>query len=242
MNVTRYLKKLMRPLSSTILHPQWLSYRMPGLKRDLEGIQSGSTLLDIGCHDRWPEKYVKDPEIYVGLDYPVLQASGYKSRVSVWADGHWLPFSTGCFDVVLLLDVLEHVKDDGVVMREVARVLKSGGKLILQMPFLYPVHDYPDDYRRYTEEGLKLLLEDEEFEVFSVDSRGSPIETSCLLMNISLSQFFVDVFSGRVSYVFILLVPLLPFVVVFNNCLGVASSTVGSCIMPFSYELVAIKK
>jgi len=215
---------------------------MPGLKRDLEGIQSGSTLLDIGCHDRWPEKYAKNPEIYIGLDYPALQVAGYKSTVDVWGDGHCLPFTTESFDVVLLLDVLEHVKNDDVVIGEISRVLKAGGKLIFQMPFLYPVHDYPDDYRRYTEEGLKLLLEGKGFEVGAIDSRGSPIETSCLLMNISLSQFFVDVFSGRISFVFILLFPLLPVVVVFNNCLGVAASAVGGCMMPFSYELVAIKK
>jgi len=215
---------------------------MPGLKRDLEGVQSGSSLLDIGCHDRWPEKYVKAPEIYVGLDYPALQVAGYKSTVDVWGDGHCLPFSNQSFDVVLLLDVLEHVTSDELVLQEVERVLKSTGKLIIQIPFLYPVHDYPHDYRRYTGEGLKLLLRAKGFDVSSIESRGSPIETACLLLNVSISQFFVDVISGRGPFIFLLLLPLLPLVVVFNNLLALAASGVGNKMMPFSYNLVATKR
>jgi len=240
-NLVRRLKTLLRPLAKTIFHPQWLSYRMPALKRDLADIQSGSALLDIGCHDRWPEKYVKDPKIYVGLDYPALQVAGYKSTVDVWGDGHNLPFPDRSFDVVLLLDVLEHVRNADLVVCEIERVLKPEGNLILQIPFLYPVHDYPHDYRRYTEEGLRRLLEDGGFEVTAVTSRGSPIETACLLLNISVSDFFVSVLSGRASVVFLVLLPLLPLLVVFNNLLGFFASGVGNNMMPFSYNLVAYK-
>jgi len=241
-NLTRRLKALLRPFATTILHPQWLSYRMPGLKRDLEGIQSGSKLLDIGCHDRWPEKYVNNPEVYVGLDYPTLQKEGYKSDVDVWGDGHSLPFLDRSFDVVLLLDVLEHVRNDDLVVEEIERVLKPEGRLVLQVPFLYPVHDYPHDYRRYTGEGLKLLLRAKGFEVSSIESRGSPIETACLLLNVSISQFFVDVISGRGPFIFLLLLPLLPLVVVFNNLLALAASDIGNKMMPFSYHVVARKR
>ena len=52
-----------------------------------------------------------------------------------------MPFTDNHFDVVLCNHVLEHVKDDILAMREIARVLKPGGFAILQVPFFHPVPD-----------------------------------------------------------------------------------------------------
>ena len=45
-----------------------------------------------------------------------------------------LPFSQGCFDTILFLEVLEHLEDDGGALKELARLLKPGGKLVLSVP------------------------------------------------------------------------------------------------------------
>lgn len=66
-----------------------------------------------------------------------------------------LPFPDGRFDTVILSDVLEHVPEPAALWREIARILADGGKLLLNVPFLYGVHEQPHDYYRYTEFALR---------------------------------------------------------------------------------------
>lgn len=63
------------------------------------------------------------------------------------------------YDMVLLLEVLEHVPDPSNVVSEVYRILKPGGTLILSVPHLSRLHEEPHDFYRYTKYGLTHLLE-----------------------------------------------------------------------------------
>jgi SAM-dependent methyltransferase len=74
--------------------------------------------------------------------------------------GEILPFVDGAFDVVLSLAVLEHVKDPFQCAREMARVLKPGGRLMCCAPLLAPLHGYPHHYYNMTGQGLKNLFVD----------------------------------------------------------------------------------
>lgn len=69
-----------------------------------------------------------------------------------------LPFSEGTFDLVTSLDVIEHVDDDLAALKEMYRVLKPGGLLLLTVPahmFLWSGHDVALHHkRRYDEPGL----------------------------------------------------------------------------------------
>jgi SAM-dependent methyltransferase len=69
-----------------------------------------------------------------------------------------LPFSTGTFDIVVCAEVLEHVERPQKAIDEMRRVLKNGAHLILTTRFVFPLHDRPADYFRYTRYGLALLL------------------------------------------------------------------------------------
>lgn len=70
-----------------------------------------------------------------------------------------LPFADESFDTVLCNAVLEHVERIDAVMAELVRVLRSGGRMILAIPFLQPFHESPNDFRRYTAEGMRQLGE-----------------------------------------------------------------------------------
>jgi ubiquinone/menaquinone biosynthesis C-methylase UbiE len=63
-------------------------------------------------------------------------------------------------DIVVMLEVLEHVKEPQRALDEIRRVLKPGGTLILSVPFIFPIHDEPYDFYRYTKYGLQYLLRD----------------------------------------------------------------------------------
>jgi SAM-dependent methyltransferase len=69
--------------------------------------------------------------------------------------GQPLPFENGSFDVVILSDVLEHVPEPQLLWREMARLLAPGGHALVNVPFLYGVHEAPHDYGRYTEYALR---------------------------------------------------------------------------------------
>jgi SAM-dependent methyltransferase len=71
-----------------------------------------------------------------------------------------LPFADGEFGTVLCTEVLEHVPEPEKAVRELYRVTKKGGKLILTTRFVYPIHDAPHDYYRYTKYNLARLFAD----------------------------------------------------------------------------------
>lgn len=79
-------------------------------------------------------------------------------KPDVVGDAHSLPVEDSSFDVVLCTEVLEHLHTPQKAIDEMYRVLKPGGKLILTTRFMYPLHDVPHDYFRYTLFGLKHLF------------------------------------------------------------------------------------
>lgn len=92
------------------------------------------------------------------------QATGYVNidlaaypGVDVVADAHHLPFRAGAFTRVECDAVLEHVVSPERVMAEIERVLAPGGYAHLVTPFCHPFHAWPNDFRRFTPQGLKLL-------------------------------------------------------------------------------------
>lgn len=79
-------------------------------------------------------------------------------NVDLVADGQRIPVADDTFDSVLSLAVLEHVPDPYRVVAEMIRVLKPGGLLYSEVPFIFFFHGYPTDYHRFTREGMKRLF------------------------------------------------------------------------------------
>jgi SAM-dependent methyltransferase len=74
------------------------------------------------------------------------------------ADAHTLPFKDASFDAVVAIAVYEHLARPWEVTEEIERVLKPGGHLYVEAPFLAPYHADPDDYYRYTIPGLRSMF------------------------------------------------------------------------------------
>ena len=74
------------------------------------------------------------------------------------ADARFLPFASGVFDLALSQEVVEHVDDPFHAVREMVRVLRPGGTIYLQVPFVIGYHPGPEDYWRFTRAGLEALM------------------------------------------------------------------------------------
>lgn len=75
-------------------------------------------------------------------------------------DAHKLPFGDASFNYILCTEVLEHLHTPQQAIGEMYRVLKPGGSLILTTRFVFPIHDAPHDYYRYTKYGLEHLFKE----------------------------------------------------------------------------------
>lgn len=80
-------------------------------------------------------------------------------------------FAGRTFDVIVLSEVLEHVHSPHLAIANVRGALGEGGRLILTVPFMLPIHERPHDYYRYTRYGLEYLLRD--FSDVSIGERNS---------------------------------------------------------------------
>jgi len=93
--------------------------------------------------------------------------------VDVFGDGMQMPFRSQQFDTVLALEMLEHVRDPDACMSEIARVIRPDGTLLLTVPFVAPLHQWPFDYLRFTPRGIGALLERHGFAIHKLEQRGN---------------------------------------------------------------------
>lgn len=114
-------------------------------------------LLDVGCGSK-PYQKIFRVETYRGLDIdsPIVRGRGVADDLY---DGKTFPYKDSSFDSVLCNQVLEHVFNPDEFLSEINRVMKTGGKLLLTVPFVWDEHEQPYDYARYSSFGLKALLE-----------------------------------------------------------------------------------
>lgn len=121
---------------------------------------STGKLLDVGCGDVPYYNFYKDcvdENICVDWGNSSLDISYLDFEADLNLGLPMIEDNT--FDTVLCTDVLEHIYYPEILFTEMTRVLKTGGHLILTVPFLYWVHANPHDYHRYTHFKLEQFCQ-----------------------------------------------------------------------------------
>ena len=85
-------------------------------------------------------------------------------------------FAPNSIGTVLALETFEHVQHPWEAVKEIYRILKPGGSVLISIPFHFPVHFFPDDYWRMTTSGLEALLKTAGFTEITVSDSGEDIE------------------------------------------------------------------
>ena len=115
---------------------------------------------------------------YVGTDF---RAGPGVDRVE---DLRGLTFADGEVGTAICLETLEHVADPMTAGRELARVVAPGGVALVSTPFLLGIHGYPNDYFRYTPEGLREVLAGfDEVQTVGIGDQGAPQHVLALAAN-----------------------------------------------------------
>ncbi|MDR6843315.1 class I SAM-dependent methyltransferase [Pseudoxanthomonas sacheonensis] len=133
---------------------------------------TGGRLLDLGCGKvPFYEAYRAHVTDNVCVDWPGSPHSSL--HIDTFCDlSQPLPFDDAQFDTILSSDVIEHLPDPVLAFREMGRLLKPNGKLILNTPFLYMLHEVPNDYYRHTRYSLQRLAALANMEVLELEEIG----------------------------------------------------------------------
>src|SRR5260221_2917426 len=133
--------------------------------------------MDFGCGSKPYKSLFKNASEYIGVDYDSEGHSHKNEKIDVFYDGKTIPFKDNSFDSILTSEVLEHVFNLEEILKELNRVLKPGGKILITIPFAWYEHEVPNDFGRYTSFGIKSLLEKNGFIILELDKTGNFIET-----------------------------------------------------------------
>ncbi|MFH1009480.1 MAG: class I SAM-dependent methyltransferase [Candidatus Latescibacterota bacterium] len=170
----------------------------------------GQRVLDVGCGSGWLTRLLAERGArVVALDMALSGVKGARHRVEsrsvhsafLVGDIYHLPFATDAFDGAVLSEVAEHLEDLDRGLEEIARLLKSGGQLVISVPNnellrwhlcihcnrLTPANAH---IRNFTEKSLKTKLEDHGFTVLKVAK----------ISNKMLEHLRFPVWTGRLPY------------------------------------------
>lgn len=177
-------------------------------------------LLDFGCGDKPYKKFISVQE-YIGLEIESIEQAHNSEEIDVYYDGITIPFNDNHFDSVFSSEVFEHVFNLEQVLKELHRVLKPGGNMLITLPFVWYEHSIPWDFARYTSFGIKYLLEQNGFEVVVSEKTTNYVETvfqvwnayiyeSVLPRNKWLKTIFTPILIAPVTLMGILFSAILP--------------------------------
>lgn len=167
-------------------------------------------LIDLGCGTQ-PYKWQ-----YNRYNFNIITADIEQRTLdlNLLTDSRALPIIDNSVDVVIFSEVIEHVPNYEMSLSEIARILKPEGYLIITWPFIYQMHECPNDFCRLTEYGMEKVLKKHNLTIEVLRRRGNLFST--------LHVMFGSLFTGlcelirRVPYLGILIHP---FIKILNKVL-----------------------
>jgi SAM-dependent methyltransferase len=174
------IKKLRSILGRSPIFSFNLVNRDRWVAQQAAALSAGSLMLDVGAGS-CPYR-----ELFAHCDYraqdfsglqPVQLRHGGYGRLDYVCDASSIPVGDSTFDAVLCTEVLEHVPDPHAVIRELARILKPGGRLLLTAPLGSGIHQEPHHYYGgYTSYWYQHFLPRLGFERIKIEANGGSLK------------------------------------------------------------------
>lgn len=180
------------------------------------------TLLDVGCGDKPYKDLFRKITSYLGIDFKKYSKNKTftKEKPDLYFSTSYyktlrLPFGNSSFDNVVSFQVLEHHRNPQEMMREILRVCKKNGFILITMPLIWGLHEQPHDYFRFTENGFLELIKNNKYKILETRKQGSVFSTVSVLLNDYLTNFAMR---NKQAY-FISIIIYLPFLLFSYLCL-----------------------
>ena len=133
----------------------------PAIRSAYESLPLGlRSVLDVGGgRGRW-RRLLGDPGDYTIVDVIAPEHLALEpASTYVMGDAAALPFASGTFGFVLMIEVLQHLPEPQYALAEARRVLAPAGLVVVTTRQAWPTHGAPNDYFRYTRYGLEHMLQ-----------------------------------------------------------------------------------
>jgi SAM-dependent methyltransferase len=131
------------------------------------------SVLDLACGVMPYKELLKSSAVkeYIGID---LEPTEYHHDVKpdYYWDGKNIPLDDASVNFVIATEFLEHYFDTTHILKEIKRVLKPGGTFFFTVPSVWPLHEAPYDYHRFTPFALEEYFKRSEFSSWEIKSLG----------------------------------------------------------------------
>jgi ubiquinone/menaquinone biosynthesis C-methylase UbiE len=128
-------------------------------------VKDGFTVLDAGAGDGHWKNHFKKEISYIAMDFGVGDHKVDYSSNDIIGDLKNIPLDDESVDMIICIQVLEHVPEPWKVVKEFNRVLKTNGYLFMSLPHSVPIHQEPYDFYRYTKYGVDFLYKENGFHI-----------------------------------------------------------------------------
>jgi len=133
------------------------------------------TILDLGCGEK--------PSYHEFIKGKIVCCDIVKNKIAhVVGDADNLPFKENSFDKIISINSFYYFKNPFSVAKDLHKILKKNGKIILVVPFFYPIHDIPFDRYRFTKYGLRTMLE-KHFRVDEIKTIGGFFNMPAIILH-----------------------------------------------------------
>lgn len=149
-------------------------------------------VLDVGCGNKPYKSFFNNCE-YIGLDTHNSGHNHVNTDADFFYNGDYFPFDDNSFDCLVCFQVMEHVDNVDLFLAEIKRVLKPDGLLLASAPFMWPEHEMPYDFKRWTSIGFLSCFNEKNFEKVNYLKSGS-------MLLVIVSFIFDKVRSRQLSY------------------------------------------
>lgn len=157
--------------------------------REIEKIRAGATILDMGGKRKNKRGFFDISKYNLEVKYANLDV---KTEPDYYCDISKIPVDDNTFDGVILSEVLEHIIEPEVVLKEANRVLRPGGKILICVPLMYHIHADPYDFWRFSDTCLHAMLTNTGFLDVTIEKQGLFFSVLVYMLKIWMYEYNKD--------------------------------------------------
>lgn len=174
---------------------------LQSIKNFRKHVHDNDTVLSIGDG---PSHYRPLFKKFIGFDIDK------NLKTDLLADIYSIPITNNKINSAMCIQVMEHLKYPAKALKEINRIMKPGGKILITAPQGCALHDEPYDFFRYTPYSLRFLLEESGFEIIDIKPRGGYFWYMANRMKY-MKKFSPKIIRPLVTVLFSFFIPLMLF-------------------------------